>query len=169
MSLSKQARHDDIQKALELMLARLGEQAIDRVLFNRDEPPFDQIYPTTWKELAEKYLIKPLDGAGPQLFWLTGYGWYAALEQANRFSDPTLIEKMSALSAALKDSVKGRDTEALLYVGNLATQTGLSEDWIYNAIESNLVGRQFGRRGAKWAAGIKNTIIVPIDFGLEPL
>jgi len=168
VSLSQQARHDDIRRVLELMLAQIGGQAIDRVLFNRDEPPFDEIYPTTWKELAEEYLIKSLDGVGLQLFRLTGHGWYTALEQSNCLSDPTLIEKMSTLSAALKDSVKGRDTEALLYVGTLASQCGLSEDWIFNAIESDLLERHFGRRGAKWA-DIKNMIVVPIDFGLEPL
>ena len=50
----------------------------------------------------------------------------------------------------------------------LARDSGLSESWIYNAIESNLLEAHYGRKGVTWASRLEATMIyVPFAFGIK--
>jgi hypothetical protein len=74
---------------------------------------------------------------------------------------------MSKLAAILKDQVTGRREERYLHVSQAARITGLPEDLIYNMLESKLLDHCFNMNGATLQAD--GTIVVPIDFGQEPL
>ena len=81
MTLSKQQRMDDLEKALALILEQLGDRQLNRVLFNPGEPPFDEILPTSWPAL-EKYGRIDITGCfgGSSHFTLTGHGWLTAMQ-----------------------------------------------------------------------------------------
>jgi hypothetical protein len=79
-------------------------------------------------------------------------------------------EKMSNLASTLKGYVKGRQKEEHVSIGTLSTDSGLTEGFVYNAIESNLLGRAFNMRGAVWMDTPPHYIVrIPVNFGHEPL
>ena len=153
------------------MLKELGDAAIVAHEFDPKAPSFSSVLSTTWRELESRFFVDRLDVIGGRTYLLTGDGWFRALELAGDLKDQHLLRRLSTLAAALKSSVKGRQEDTFLYVDAVASQTGLSVDWIFNAIEARLLDRQFKRRGAEWAdRGRRRTVIrVPLDFGHEPL
>lgn len=170
MTLSKEARLKDLRRVLELMLSQLGEKSIEEALFCVDDPTFAGIQPTTWKELAARYWVERFDVIGAVEYRLTGPGWYGALEASGQLSTPDSVQRMSKLAAALKDSVKGRKDDAFVFPDSLSSESGLPETWIFNAIESDLLGRRFDMKSADWQPQSRKTLIrVPIDFGMEHL
>jgi hypothetical protein len=171
MTLSRGARLKDLNRALELTLAQLGEQAIDKVLFDVDCPPFAEIKPTTWEELSGRHLIERLDGIGAAQFRLTGPGWCSALEVTGRRSAPDVVQRVAKLAAALKASVKGRREDAFVSVDALASQSGISGDWVFNAIESDILARWCHMKSASWEPhSIHGTLVrVPLGFGMDCL
>jgi hypothetical protein len=168
MTLSKEARLDNMHLALRLMMAELGEQAIDKGLFDPTQPPFDQVYPTTWQELNDRGLIETHHFIGAVNYELTGEGWLQGLISTRRVQDPTFVRRLEQLSAAMKAQVKGRHYDAFVYIDSLAAAAGLSVDFVFNAVESHLLRRHFRRKDAGWEyAG--RLIRIPLDFGMEPL
>jgi hypothetical protein len=99
---------------------------------------------------------------------MAGYGWRQALKATGEIETPEFNEKLGRLSAALKAKVKGRRQEALTNAQALAAETGLSEGWIYNVVESRIWTYHLNRVGPEMDAS-KKCIWVPIDFDMEPL
>jgi hypothetical protein len=77
-------------------------------------------------------------------------------------------QNLGRLSAALKDSVKGREHPAILSSYDLAKKTALEWEFIQNAIQGELVQHVFGIKGATGERGMA-IIRVPIDYGERPL
>jgi len=168
MSLSKKQRVTSLADVLTLMLERLGDKAIDAEIYYQNEDPFDGVPQTTWRELEKFGLTKRFDTIGHPQWQLTGVGWCKALSITKRLSDPQFVSRLSKLTAAMKDAVKGRSEDAYLYVDELVSTSGLGEGFVINAIESRLIDRHFKIQGAKWEHPGKS-VRVPLNFGLRPL
>lgn len=168
MSLSKEDRLKALADALTLMLERLGDKALDSEIFYMNEDPFNRVPKTTWRELEEYGFTERCDTIGHPQCRLTGLGWYNALLVTDRLSDPQFNCRLSKLTAALKDAVKGTHEDAYLYTDQLASASGLTEDFVVNAIESRLIDRHFSIQGVEWEHQWK-LIRIPLDFGLRPL
>jgi hypothetical protein len=78
-----------------------------------------------------------------------------------------MLEKAGRLSAALKRYVKGRREDGGTTRQGLATDSGLDEAFVYDAIDSHLLQELFGTVDASWAPEdqMKNYIDIPLDFG----
>lgn len=136
-----------------------------------DERSLDpSILPTTWIEFKKRYLIQEaLPGSG--YYTLSGSGWIAGLKLLNQFDTPEMKSRTGKLCAALKDRVKGRQYEQLVHVSEIASEADLSEDFVRDAIESDLIRELFGTKGAGWATPQDRGkfIEIPVDFGLPDL
>jgi hypothetical protein len=64
--------------------------------------------------------------------------------------------------------VKGRTTSSLVDLWSLLKESGLSEAFVRNALDADLIGRVLGRIGVHWE-GDSYIIKVPPNFGLTPL
>jgi hypothetical protein len=169
MSISKEERQTDTALALQLMLQHVGDRRISECFFDSTEPPFNAIQRTTWTELQESNCVKPfLDS---QHYCLSGSGWLQALQETGTTRDRAFQRAAEKLLASIKKHVKGRQGNVrMVGLQTLARNSGLSENWIYNAIESNLIEAQFKRQGPTWVHGFEGTAIhVPITFGRELL
>ena len=78
-------------------------------------------------------------------------------------------QKLGTLSAALKDRL-GDDRWHPQLVGthDLATETGLSWDFIVNVLESEMIEEIFKIKGAE-ISDDRVIITVPMDYGHRPL
>ncbi len=168
MSLSKEDRLKALADALTLMIESLGDKALDAEIFYMNEEPFSRVPKTTWRELEEYGFTERCDTIGHPQCQFTGLGWYNAMLVTDRLSNPQFREALSKLTAAMKDEVKGRQGDAYLYTDQLASAAGVSVDLVINAIESQLIDRQFKIQGAKWQHQWKS-IRIPLEFGLRPL
>jgi hypothetical protein len=168
MTVSRDTRMDNLAKALKLMTQEVGENAIFRVVIEADKPEYAGILPTTWKELVDRYMVKD---HGWDRYQLTGFGWLKGVQLLGLPEAPEFKRKMSQLAAALKGQVKGRQQEALVDVWAVAKESGVSEDFVWNAIESRLLDSCFRIKGAAFdpCDQNRNYVIIPIDFGMEPL
>jgi hypothetical protein len=166
MSLSKQERETDKSLALRLMLRGLGNNRINMTFFEASISPLVAIRQTTWTELLQENRVTSLFNL-PR-YALTGSGWLKALQDGGTTKNPIFQRDVGKLFATLKRHVKGRENDSILTLATVAQESGLNENWIFNAIESNLLESVFGKKGTGWCRGFEGSLIfVPSMFGLE--
>ena len=81
MTLSRTERSDNIELALKLMMGELGDHAINELFVEIDKPPYENIYPTTWKDLQDRYWIEGRNTMGRKRCQLTASGWLEEFEE----------------------------------------------------------------------------------------
>jgi hypothetical protein len=88
-----------------------------------------------------------------------------------QFDDRIFRAKAGRLSEALKARVKNGREWGYATRTELAVETGLSEFFIYDAIDSRLLREMFNRTDATWSPDdqMKNSIDIPPRFGLPLL
>jgi hypothetical protein len=152
------------------MLKTVGEQALDRFDFPSFKAPYDQIMRTTWDEMEARGFVEVVNRWNGNTYILSGYGWYVAMKASGQTDDPEFRKRLGVV-AVLKGAIKGRRDDAVMEIDDVATKSGLPEDFIYNVIESRIIDREFNRHGAWWHPQFKpgTTIKVPVSFGSEPL
>jgi hypothetical protein len=165
MTLSRDARGQNVVDALCKMSEDVGEQAVWRVDISIESDRYKDIYATTWKWLLDQGLIKWL---AFNTYQLTYEGWLKGIQLRHHDESPVFRAKMSSLASTLKNQVKGRREEAYLDVSQVSALTGLTEDFIFNAIESRLLDNCFNMIGATLDNPNSSEIVIPIDFGQEP-
>jgi hypothetical protein len=168
MTLSREVRLKNIDDALRLMMHDLGDESILNVIFKTGTEMYAVILQTTWLELKNRGLVR---GFGiPDAYQLTGRGWLQGLRVLEKLDAPELKEKTGKMGAVVKAVVKGRATKGFANVQILARESGLPEAFIQNAIDSDLFGHIFKRKGASWHRTSRGLVVeIPIDFGQEPL
>jgi hypothetical protein len=170
MTLSKQDREKSFQAAVAGLLDELGERAIDSVYFDPKNPSLANVIATTWKELVRQNVLREEGTLAGVDYRFTGDGWYFAMQTTGRTANQSFVDSLSKITAALKDSVKGRHLDGFVYADSLAIECNISIDLVYNVIESGAIEKQFGGVGATWADRQRGTLIhVPLDFGMETL
>ena len=168
MSLSKEARIQNLEDAIRLLMGRLHGQCFMGVFLDERLDLGERILPTTWEELKSRYLVRQTNSRWS--YTLSGRGWIAGLKLLGQFDTEEMKSKVGTLCAALKAKVKGRTHADYAEVGDVAKETGLSEDFVRDAIESDLSRELFGTKGAEWSPqGRGRSIRIPNDFGLPPL
>jgi hypothetical protein len=166
VSLSIEERQKEMARALQLILERLGDRKINAFSLDPTEPPFSDIHQTTWIELQEMNYVRPL--LKSSRFSLTGSGWLRALQHSGATRNRSFDRDSETLLASIKRQVKGGHGARIVMLKALARDSGLSESWIYNALESDLLEAHYGRKGATWAHGFEGSMIhVPRTFGLK--
>ena len=168
MSLSKEERVADCNLALRLMCEAVGDKDLLLAECEIASPPFDAIRNTTWQQLEYDCLIKDSSTIGCRRYILTGDGWRKALDLNWDAYKTQFMTRLSTLSKALKDIVKGRSEDGYTYADALANQTGIPAAWISNVIEAKLLDNQFDMQGVEWYDD-SGTIVIPLSFGLRPL
>jgi hypothetical protein len=100
-----------------------------------------------WSLLLEERLVQGHVVGGAK--WrLTADGWIEACRLLRDEID--LDKRFGALSKHLKDLTDGRnELNATVTVQEVATNTGLSEYWIRDAIRGQMAERIYGQHGAK--------------------
>jgi len=152
------------------MMQDLGEP-YERQFHNANTTKFAAVDRTTWDELTELNMVK---ARSYDRYQLTGPGWIEGLKLTGRFEDPEFQQRAGKLSAALKARVKASNRQQRGNAGRteLSRETGLSEFFIHDAIDSHLLAEMFsGMLDASWAEGdnMKNYIDIPRRFGKRPL
>lgn len=168
MALSADDRKLDIARALRLMTIAVGDRAYFAVNWFVDHPPFNEIWESTWTELVDYGLVTR--GWGNR-YALTAEGWYRCIKALGKTDEPEFHQQMQILTGALKAHVNGRARETLVYTQVLAVETGLTLDFIFNAIDARLLEREFNIAGASWAPHSKpgRCILIPNTFGMRSL
>jgi hypothetical protein len=165
MTLSKDTRIQNMAEALTLMLGKLGDRALFREYFERDSPDFADIYPTTWKELTDRHMLIEHPWGTYQL---TGHGWLMAVKITGQIESPEFRERLCRLNATLKGYIKGRRQEGLEFFEQVTAKANVPEDGLHNILESRIWESELNRTGAEFDDS-KTAVIIPVDFGMEPL
>ena len=165
MSLSKQARIDNMLLALNLMLNELGDNPYDFLFANANAIEYEAIESTTWKELIDQGLIKNVKSTASMFF--TGRGWRTIVMHLKLHEEEEFRGHLSKLSAALKAHVKGRQKPAIVDVHTLSRDTDLPLSFILNVLQSHMIDHVFKIKGARVSDRI--VVEIPLDYGLTPL
>jgi hypothetical protein len=166
MTESAEDRRENYYLALRLMLERVpSDRRYYEADIDADMQPFSAILPTTWRELERRGCVT---GWGFNRYDLTAEGWLEGLRATGQLGGQDIKQKAGKLAAALKSRVEGRKQDEWVRLQELASETGLPEGWIFNAIDSRLLMELFGIHDASWDPNdrMKNSILVPLDFGL---
>ncbi len=150
------------------MFDALGPQALDRY-FRDDEPVFAGIYPTTLKELVESGSLFVMRIVPNDFYQFTGAGWFVAAKARGMFDESAFKNKIGQLCGALKAKVKERKEPLVVPLDELASDSSLDRNWVFNVIEGKVLEKHFHRRGAYWieggVGGAARHVKIPIDFG----
>jgi hypothetical protein len=166
VSLSIDERQKDMARALQLVLEQLGDEKIQVFSFDPANRPFSVITPTTWRDLEESNYVR-LQTDSNRLR-LTGSGWLRALQHSGATRNRSFDRDSEKLLASIRKQVKGRHAARMIPIKALARESGLSENWIYNAIESKLFEVHYGRKGGTWVHGFEGRMVyVPGTFGMK--
>lgn len=107
------------------------------------------------------WLIETQTDPGPH-YMLTPSGFREGLRISG---DQSFKKQLGRLQAAAKIHVEGRNQEAVVSLEELQRDSGLSEGFVFNAIESDLTGHFLKAHGPAWhQAGV--TVRIPLDLGL---
>jgi hypothetical protein len=174
MSVSNDQRREDRRRALCLILEQLGDRYFLEYGVEPTDPGFNDVLKTTWRELLDDNLIDDrLSSMGRPVFRLTSYGWLRALILSGEIDSVEMRERCVRLARALKSVVKGRSShyDEFVSVDTLAAKASLPEGWVFNAIESRLLGVVFP--DDRWDAHMdpkgRNTVRVSPTLGLNHL
>ena len=162
MTLSVHYRCANLKMALISFLDALG----DRPLRSLDISPLNYpcVLPTTWTELTNQGLLQD-SNIQDAMYGLTNTGYVEALRVSGRSDEPQFQEKIGKLCKVLKDSLKDRTDFALIPLPEIVAKSGLSEGFVENAVDADLIRHMLGRAGAHWD-GQSTVVRVPHDFGL---
>lgn len=143
MAKRKIDRRKSQEFALRTMLHVLGDRAAGSSGFYMDGPLFEDVPRAAWIGLAKKECVRIVDfmGGRPVCF-LTGTGWRSALETSGISQSAEFMERVARLANNLRERVQGRAIPAQVSLYQLATDTGLPEGFLWNVIESGVIGRE---------------------------
>lgn len=166
MTLSREARLQEMRDTLRMVSEDVGDAAVWKIDIEAKSDRYKHVHETTWKHLLDQGLIKFrfFDS-----YNLTAYGWRKGLEVRRLDKDRSFQAKLGRLSKVLKDEVKGRKAEGYLDVSQVAERSGLSEDFIFNSIEADILWHFFNMHGAHFDGPHSREIVIPFDFGMEPV
>lgn len=171
MSVSDVDRREDKQRTLCRMFALVGDKYLIEVLVTPSAKEFEDVLPTTWRELLDDGLIDDkCSSFGSPAFRLTAAGWLRAMLVSGTADTPDCRDRCTRLARALKSVVKGRNShyDGLTTEDAIAAAAELPAGWVFNAIESRLLGVVFPKD--RWDATLdKRTIRVSPTFGLNHL
>jgi len=173
MTVSRQNRSENINKAIQTLMSELGEDSIIMTIFRRPGPEYDGILPTTWDDLEESgWIVTQSTTMGNEVrFRLTGTGWIEGLRRTGRF-DAT-VAKLPQLCRAAKGRLKGREQDEHCDIGELARGSHLPRSFVENVVESALLQSQFPEKKMElrwWSSGsLRQFVRIPRSFGMERL
>jgi len=165
MTISRQQQTDNVGDALRLILDIVGERHLDDAEFELSDARFRGIIPTAWERLDAECCLKQMG------MWhrLTPGGWVKALQAAGKLCDPEMKEKLGRLCAPIKRRCQegGVRHRSGLTIQELSEETGLSEGWISNVIESHLIRICLQQEDCGWEPDDenKNYVMIPASFG----
>jgi len=153
------------------MLALVGDEYFIQVVVKPSTKEFEDVLATTWRELLDDALIDDKRSSfGSPAFRLTAAGWLRAMLLSGTADTPDCRDRCTRLARALKSVVKGRNShyDGLTTEDAIAAEADLPVGWVFNAIESRLLGVVFPKD--RWDATLdKRTIRVSPTFGLNHL
>lgn len=169
MTVSRENRDQDLDDAIRMMMAELGDGWFALLFVNGDKAPYDKVLSTTWRELTRRGFVKD---RGLKRLDFTSRGWLYGVMLLDLQNEPTFRENMSKLLATLKGYVRelGRQQDALVDIYQVSRDSGVSEDFVRNAISSKLLDQCFNLRGAYFPPEdqMQHVLVVPLDYGHEP-
>jgi hypothetical protein len=153
------------------MLQVVGDGYLFAEAVEPESDGFRQVLQTTWRELLDDGLIDDTFSAiGHPRFRLTPAGWLRAMLLSDTVDTLECRDRCTRLARALKEVVKGRDSHFDEFTSDreIAAVTGLPIGWVFNAVDSRLLGVVFPKD--RWDASIDGrTIRVSPTFGLNHL
>lgn len=128
MSLSEQARSNNLDLLVRYAMQELGDNEFDYLFIRAEDQPFDEIVPTTWEEAKRRCYVK---NQAWQTYQFAGNGWLRGIELLRLTEDPVFAGKLSKLSATLRGYVTPRpQQEQLVDIFGVAEQSGLETSFI---------------------------------------
>ena len=104
---------------------------------------FAGIPPTTWRELLDGRLIKPIS-PGVDVYRLTGSGWWERLRSSGHVESGEVQRRCGELARALKSVVdRYSHADAIVALDEIAIASSTSKAWCFNALQSGLLEAQF--------------------------
>lgn len=145
MPVPADRRADDMQRALSLMAVAVGDEPMNAIVFSPDQPMFEGLLMTTWRELLDAGLIEDRKEKPGPSYRLTPLGWLAGLNARGALETDDVRARAITIRRALKDRVKGRQShyEAHVDVRLFASEINLPVGWVWNALRANLLSELF--------------------------
>ena len=143
MTLSPERRTADQEKALRIMAADVGDDA----LFNKEwpavDPRFANLAPTTWVQLQERGLVTRSPIQNELRYLLTEAGWIEGLRLNGTLDEEAFRARCIDFIKFLKSLIKGRQGESPARIHNQKLPAHFPFGWVLNVLKSGLLQEMF--------------------------
>jgi len=146
MPLPPRRRIADKRATLILMVESVGDdRPCNRSSFSRWTPGFEDFESTTWRELADAYLIEERGEKPGPTYRLTPLGWITGLEWSGALVEGSDVHQRAiAIRCVLKAKVNRQQSfDFPIHVRDLAKEVGLPVGWVWSAMSANLLQKMF--------------------------
>lgn len=170
MTLSDNARRDNMDLALRILLERVGDdKEVSEVWVFTDDAAVQAIAATTWGDLeSQGWVIRAERLGGHVKFRLSERGWLRALEVTSQNKSPLFVARLAQANAALKGYVDGRAEPHYEYAQIIAKKAGVPEGWFFNLLGSGYWDKTTPPKvGPCLSDG--GLVTIPIRFGMRRL
>jgi hypothetical protein len=165
MTISKKIRQQDMATAFHLLVDRFQNSKLPDAVFSAEIEPFSKCANTTWQSMLRSGWLTQIEIKGGQNYVLTPSGLIEGLRLVRIPGDQSLQEQLGRFQGAAKKSLKGRTQPEVVRFENLLKDSGLSAEFVFNALECDLVGHFLKAHGPTWLQrGV--TVRIPQDLGL---
>jgi len=166
MTISKRSRDQDVASAFHTLVDQFLSCKICDATFCPDAEPFSSCRNTTWRSISLGGWLNETENSGRAHYTLTPTGFAEALRRVVIPKDPRLKEQLGQLQGAMKRYVKGRNAEAFVDFEELQRDSGLPEEFVFNAVECRLAEEILNEHGGSWERrGVR--VRIPILLGIE--
>jgi hypothetical protein len=158
---------DQRAAAMKRVLIRLSEMFWDERRGNFGDADLIGTSPllTTLAEMEDKAFIEVVMFlSNPRPYLLTKSGWLTAQRIAGRFDTDEFDARRARLCAALKSTVKGRQSEAIVDCQEVAQLANMPEGWVSNILEGQTLF-ELDPHQRYWLRLDDGLIYVPPTFG----
>ncbi|MCL4844914.1 MAG: hypothetical protein KJ066_00120 [Acidobacteria bacterium] len=167
MTVSAARRKDHVRATLVQMVNAVGDAPRLDCRFRPDDPSFDSVLPTTWREMLDADLI---EDRGRHDFVITPFGWITGLRISGLLAGEDCRSRAQKIVRALKGRVKGRQDihDELVDIRTLASELALPIGWLANAMEARLIEKVFPKDRMR-VRYEKLLVRIPPTFGTDPI
>jgi hypothetical protein len=166
MTISKRSRDQDEASAFHALVDQFLRCRVYDASFSPDVEPFSKCRNTTWQSISLGGWLNRTEISGRPHYALTPSGFAEALRRVVIPRDQGLKEELGRLQGAMKRYVKGRNADAVVDFEDLQRDSGLPEEFVFNAIECSLAEEILNEHGGSWERrGVR--IRIPTLLGIE--
>lgn len=159
-------KHEELED--ELLMKIMVSNGNGRIGYTRwEQNEFLGYPPTVWHALYKKGFLEDAAVIGGDEFFLEPAGFLKGIKLNETYADPAFVSSLQAILTAARDLLDDRSEPKYVDLHEIAIPAKVSEEFLANIIDCNVIEEKFDRVGISWANRYALLVEVPQNLNFE--